>query len=575
MKKEFTKYIMTKKGFIGFYKVETECEEIPITLYPYNIKTISLKKSESGSSIFTIEVDNTKIELNTECLTTSKEFFKKIGSYSVILNCWKGTELNFIALRENLFNQSMEKTILLDKSGYKKINNKWVFASKDGLIDEEGKLNTEYSINTNIEDNFMNSCIPNQNDLNSLSKDLFNYNDCGIVGIQLGYVFSLFLRERLYSEYKIKSPNLTTFGLPGCGKTETLEKILISILNIKERTLLSAKTITPFTLLENLCSSNFFPVIMDDLKDNIMDEKKTNLLIQKINESYDRNKIEKGLPNLTIKKFFITSPLIIFGETTILDESNKDRVINCLMSKSKSLKRTKQFKNLCKSKKLLNGLGKKMLLESLKISDEEIFGLYEYNLKYVEKLNFQISTRQESAIAIIFTGLDFFEYATSTLIEDKIEMKKSIVNSFINSIMDNSEEKAKRNDELILEEINSLAFNKKICDGIEYKIQDKYLCLNLKIIFDKLDEHNKNIGRKTIMNKSSFTKTIKEEIGFDYKPVRFGKVNIKSYCIEIEKIEHLELESLGINCKSYENEERKSIENENNNVISINKQQSL
>lgn len=571
-KKKFLSYILDEKGFFGL-------EEEGLKTCIYTFKVIALESRESEESIFSIEIDNKVIDLKAVDIVDLKSFKKKVGMYSVKYTIWNGCDDDYRAFINIVLSQKVKTTKYLKSSGFYFKDNNWIFACNGGVIDKNNNVNIEYSTNRENNDSFIKTDIVNDNEIMLIKEDLLNYNDKGIVASQLGYVASLFLRERLY-KLGIKSPCLTSFGNPGSGKTMSIDKIIIPILNMNIENKLSAKSLTPFSFLVKLCESNFFPVIIDDLKRNIMNTGKIDLIVGKINESYDRPTIERGTASQIVNKYEVKASSILSGETNTLDTSNNDRIINVTMSKKDSMLHYDSFLNICNNEKILRKIGKTLLINALIIDDNSILQLLEENRKIIEENSSGLTTRMILSLAITATGIDMFEVVLGK-IEDKKEFKLSMIKSFCESTLD-EEGNSKDTTSIVLEEINKLAYLDIIKQDFKVvnskKYQKQCLAMDLNIIFDKLDKYNKDLGKLTRLQYSSFVSLIKKEeyyLGYELVSIDGSKRRCYFFDIDILANMNLDLDSLGVhNFDAEKEEEREAIKNETISIETYRKEKS-
>jgi hypothetical protein len=545
-----------------FYGVDEDNKKQII--YPFRVTPMESK--ESTDSILSIVIDNKDIDIKPSDVISLKDFKKKVGTIGLKYTKWYGKEDDFKIFMNMVLDIKVKTTEYLKTSGFYFKNNEWIFACNGGVIDKNNQIDDKYSTNKENNDSFCNSKLISELEILEIKDSLLSYNDKGIVTSHIGYAASLFLRERLYRELKVKSPCLTNFGNPGSGKTMSLDKVILPLLNMSVESKLSAKSLTPFSFLSKLCDSNFFPVVVDDLKKSIMTGNRVDLIIGKINESYDRPTIERGKADQTINKYEIKASTILSGETNTLDTSNNDRIINSVLSKKSSLNHENSFLDLCKKEDILRKIGKSLLIESMNISKDSLLELLESNLEFIKNNSSKLTSRMILSLAITSLGFDFIEIVIGK-IENKDCFKLEMINNFMESTLD-EEGESKDTTSIILEEINKLAYLEIIKGDFKIVNSKKYnkqsLAIDLNLVFDKLDKYNKDAGKTTRLQYSAFTSLAKKESYYlGYELVSLSGSKRRCYFFDIKELEsmNLDLDSLGIHNSEYS--ERESIETEN------------
>ena len=139
----------------------------------------------------------------------------------------------------------------------------------------------------------------------------------------LGWFFAAPLKPIL-QEIDGSFPLLMCYGTKGAGKTTILEKLLA--FQGYTNTTPHSCTTKSFPLLRLLASTNAIPVFLDEYKDDMKLDEKSN--IKRYMRKAFRGEIEeKGNPDQTVTAYYLEAPMIVCGELKITEPAILERVI--------------------------------------------------------------------------------------------------------------------------------------------------------------------------------------------------------------------------------------------------------
>lgn len=369
------------------------------------------------------------------------------------------------------FNEVKQKIQAFSYGGAHYLNNEWYYLDDKGGFNSKGQkidniiLYNESSI---IKSSLSQIDAINKEELKELSKYLFNFNSPEIVINIMGYVSSLFMKEKL-KRLNIKFSHMFNSGESGAGKSETLENIIVPILNI-DNGIMSADGCTKFVLEKLMNSNNTLPVIIEEYKPGFVDNYKLKLISGIMRNSYDGHESLRGNEKLNIDSNTLRSSIILCGESSSDETAVVERSLLLTFSKRDSgvEERTKAYKYLKSNTELLNKLGRGLAETSLILSIDDIKNMYTKCKNHIDnniKVDRVRNTGVITSMGIILLqclyerlGLDFvketklsnddiFKHINHNLIDENLNG-----NSYTKSIID-----------ITLEHINQM-FRKVNCD---------------------------------------------------------------------------------------------------------------
>ncbi len=256
--------------------------------------------------------------------------------------------------------------------GMHKIDDAWYFISEGGALGPDGNIEDDIIQipGEGIKSNILTHDPITKEELKEISPLLFNFNGPAITSGIMGYMGSLFLKERLIKDYKTKFNHLLIIGEAGAGKTETVENIIIPILGITS-SIGSASGVTKFVMDKMAGSTNIFPYIIDEYKPSQLKQTTKNEISNMCRSIYDGLTSARGNEKQQLNEILLSSPLILIGEASTDETAVIERSLLLTFSKMESSRYTEGFKRL-KDTNLLPKLGRGLLDNALQISNEEL-----------------------------------------------------------------------------------------------------------------------------------------------------------------------------------------------------------
>lgn len=390
-----------------------------------------------------------------------------------------------------------------------------------------------------------------KSELQELSKSLFKFNDIEKTATIISFASAIYLKELLWQN-KIKFPHLLIVGERGSGKSETVDNIMKPLLCTDNQSL-AAGSITQFTLLKTIASSNTIPLIIEEYKAYAMGLPKVKELSNFLRDTYDKHDIYRGTANQEINVYSLEAPIILVGESGITEAAVKERSLELNFSKQdieNNLERQRHFQNLKSNKDVLNKLGRSLLEEALRIPLKSLQDTYNTALKAV---NPKIAAmRIQNSIAVAITGLGLLESVYKKL---GLDMSKCIgysIKEIVEAINEaafkdllNENSNSRSVIDQTIEKFDQMAALNIIRDGTDYFVSGNELILNIKRIYHHFLKLVKDEGVSTefIGEQEYFTRQLRRTSYFiNYKTARFydeqeqRRIPCRGYVLNIDEL---------------------------------------
>jgi len=514
----------------------------PLTNFIIEMKS-ELKISDNSETHAIIKTNDNKkfkIYFTPKNLTSKNNFKASIKQFHSNLSFYgSDNELEFLI--NYIYKQKYDIIDGAKHEGIIKNNEQYLYVSeKSDLNKNNEKENKMLTLKAykGIETTLLDKDIISDDELNSILNSLFEWNIDKKVLPTIGFVFSCFIKSHL-SELKYKFPHLILNGERGGGKSCVCEDIINEIFSVTVAT--NASNISPFSFNKYLSSNNCVPFILEEYKPYSLNESILKLISNTMRSLYDGFVVRKGRQDLSVHEYKLIAPLIVVGEASINEPAIKERIIDILFTKTTHTKQGKYvMDSLKKQSKVLQKLGKTMLLESLSINLDDL--QKEYDITYEKYEKYDLPSRVHNNITCITLGIvQLLKLCKKRNIKNPInksldEIIKIIAESQIEYLLDDG-----NNTKTAIDNTIDILDRMILLENSDYKFinNNTELALNINNFYDRYTKYIKDHGIKTEhLELKEFIKQLKQSKYYiTYKPVKFDKAkksHVLNYKILLE-----------------------------------------
>lgn len=460
-------------------------------------------------------------QLDSQAFSGVQQFKKAIKKISGIDMVYDGNESNLADIQEFMNNKYRDYNHCLgiNFTGLYKLGSDWAYVGTENAIDKKGnKIDSIVSItedNEALKSTITDTDMITGKELKEIAGDLFRFNTYERTINIIGWVCVCFLKERL-RQRKIKLSHLVLEGGAGSGKSETLEKIIQPIFGLVGSGI-GCSGLTKFSTLKSTSSTNLLPVIFEEYKPHRLSKIELDLISGTLRSVYDFQTSQRGRTDQSVVNYMRRSPIIVVGESSFDETAIKERIIDVQFAKSDRMQEhTKHFRSLAKNEKILNKLGKALLMFTMNIPDSDLDVLIAKS-KIFDDLDFE--SRVILGMSNINLGLNFLQdlfesyhldFYESTGISGEL-VKRSLIGNTTNALDGNS--KVNSAVDLILQVFDTMALKNRIHDGRDYIIKECELCLRINLIYDEFSKYVREYDITDIekLSNRQFTKQLRKE----------------------------------------------------------------
>lgn len=273
-------------------------------------------------------------------------------------------------------------------------------------------------------------------ELQELMQNLFKFCEYSKALSIIGSVIS-FLEVGQNIAANEKLHHLLIVGESGSGKSTILERVVAPLLNypVEEKKAISTTTFAT----QKILSTGNYPVLFDEFKPSMMDQRKIQKLSDMLRNSYDRATINRGDKSFEIKDFKLTRPIVIAGEESYYNNEKALTTRSCIVYISKHERtpgNTEAMTYLMEHEELLKKLGKSLIMQVLKLPVEEY-----KSLRAELRRTFKLSDRPLNTAINIACGI---ELLNKVLIKNSLqpigEYRQAIEKNINEEVLDNGED---------------------------------------------------------------------------------------------------------------------------------------
>lgn len=484
--------------------------------------------------------------------------FKNAIAKKIHPSIWfDGNQKELTEIQKIITRKKVKEIIGVKCSGFHKLNGEWYYVTSRGALKSDGDICDNVTLLSNCSEienpNIVNNEDLSEIEMRTLAESLFKFNSLGITASYIGYTLAIFLKERLWTEHNMKFPNMSIIGASGAGKSQTMESIGMTILNMDSNRQQAANQCTKFVGLKSVSSSNTAPFVINEYKPHKMAQWVVDEIDNLMNNTYDRYESKRGKSDQTTETYSLNAPIILLGEAYNPDQSAIERIIRIYLSKDESMKSYEKFKTLKNLKPLLNKLGKSLLLKVLRLSNEQIEAWIKNNSNLVETTDIKVTRGKENLI-ITLLGIDLLNETLDKCLSSHIEkLKMAVLDRYKDDTLEgNSSSKSAIGE--MLEIFNQLIAEDKLVCGVHFKQieRDNEIALDVKTIFGIAMEVA-NIRRQNLpLNEAEFTRMLRKEPFYkSYKDVKLKSLtysiyseskNRKCFILDLSELLKLKLE---------------------------------
>lgn len=367
-------------------------------------------------------------------------------------------------------------------------------------------------------------------ELQELMQNLFRFCEYSKAISIIGSVIS-FLEVGQNIAANEKLHHLLIVGESGSGKSTILERVVAPLLNypVEEKKAISTTTFAT----QKILSTGNYPVLFDEFKPSMMDQRKIQKLSDMLRNAYDRTTINRGDKSFEIKDFKLTRPIVIAGEESYPNSEKALVTRSCIVYISKherSEENTESMVWLMEHEELLKKLGKSLILQALKLPVEEYKSL-RYELRQVFK---NLKDRPQNTAINIATGI---ELLNKVLI--KADLKpignyySSIEANIRDEVLDNGEDAYSEVEKMLIMYNNMIQNNNHFVDNEAVQFSKGgndfgKLYIRTQLMIDAIFKYCnevKEIDTKTLLTSRDFKKQAKKSgyiKGVNTKQLRIG-----------------------------------------------------
>lgn len=515
-----------------------------------------------GDDVYLLEIEFTlnggmKVvrQLNSSAFSSVQKFKSELKRISGLDMTFDGTEADLSHIQNFMNNKyrNYERCTGVSYVGLHKVNGEWVYVGTDGAINRKGEpvtnLVSALEDNSALESKIIGTEVIKCAELCELAPELFRFNTYERTIPIIGWVCVCFFKERL-RERQIKMSHLVISGGAGSGKSETLEKIIQPIFCLTGSGI-GCKGLTNFSTLKSTSSTNLLPIIYEEYKPYRLNPTEINIVSGLMRNTYDGQSSQRGKADQSVVSYIRRSPVILVGESSFDETAIKERIIDVQLAKSdRTEAHTKCYKSLAKKRKLLNKLGKSLLLMAMSLSDKMLDKLIEQS-KVFESLEFE--SRVTLGISNVRLGIELLkelyteyhlDFEKLTGITDKL-IYDSLVSNTMNA-MDGAT-KVRSAVDLAIQVFDTMAIKGAIWRGRDFVVdKDKMqLYLRINVIYDEFTKYVRiyNITDIEVLSVRQFTKQLRKEKYFlEYAQRDFTKdtngntMRKKCYVLDLKQL---------------------------------------
>ncbi|MGB9791689.1 MAG: DUF3854 domain-containing protein [Thermacetogeniaceae bacterium] len=126
-------------------------------------------------------------------------------------------------------------------------------------------------------------------------------------------------------------PILNVYGGKGSGKSSLIQAFCRAFFALD---VLGSARRPPFSILKELSSTNFFPVVLDEYRTTDINSQHQDNLHHYLRQAYKGTRETRGRPDQTTVDYFLVAPIALLGESRVDDAAVRERSVIIAASKA-------------------------------------------------------------------------------------------------------------------------------------------------------------------------------------------------------------------------------------------------
>ena len=218
---------------------------------------------------------------------------------------------------------------------YDKHSKRWLVLTQIACWDKDKSHDDYIYFNPAVKKEliFSENCSITKQELVDIRKYLLSFNEFPVCASIVGWMVSIFIKQRLYEFHSVRFPVLMIHGQAGSGKSETARHVIQPFFG-DISPMLRVDDITSFAFTALGSSTNMFPLIYDEYKPALFDVTKIKLISKMIRGLYDNESSMRGQKDLSTREFRIFAPAVVIGEMGFDEPALRERSADVFVNKS-------------------------------------------------------------------------------------------------------------------------------------------------------------------------------------------------------------------------------------------------
>lgn len=352
-------------------------------------------------------------------------------------------------------------------------------------------------------------------ELQELMQNLFKFCEYSKAISIIGSVISFLLVGQNISANE-KLHHLLIVGESGSGKSTILERVVAPLLNypVEEKKAISTTTFAT----QKILSTGNYPVLFDEFKPSMMDQRKIQKLSDMLRNAYDRTTINRGDKSFEIKDFKLTRPIVIAGEESYHNSEKALVTRSCIVYISKherTSENTESMVWLMEHEELLKKLGKSLILQALKLPVEE----YKSLRSELRQVFNNLKDRPQNTAINIATGIELLnKVLIKANLQPIVNYYSSIEANIRDEVLDNGDDAYSEVEKMLIMYNNMIQNNSHFVDNEAVQFGKSgndfgKLYIRTQLITDAIFKYCnevKEIDTKTLLTSRDFKKQAKK-----------------------------------------------------------------